>query len=59
VKLSIAAGFDGICFHSAFGYLMDQFLRSGSNQRTDQYGGNHINRSRLQLELMDIALKHY
>jgi len=49
VKLAVKAGFDGIVLHGAFGYLIDEFLRSGSNQRTDKYGGSHINRCRLPL----------
>lgn len=53
---SIAAGFDGIEFHGANGYLLDQFLRSGTNHRTDEYGGNIPNRCRLLLELVDLAL---
>lgn len=46
------AGFDGIEIHGANGYLLDQFLRSGSNQRTDAYGGSIENRARLLLEVM-------
>lgn len=49
---AIAAGFDGVEVHSANGYLLDQFLRSGSNQRTDAYGGSIENRARLLLEVM-------
>ena len=44
------AGFDGVELHGANGYLIDQFLQDGSNQRTDQYGGSFQNRSRLLLE---------
>ncbi len=44
------AGFDGVEIHGANGYLLDQFLKSGSNQRTDDYGGNIKNRARLLLE---------
>jgi len=44
------AGFDGVEVHGANGYLLDQFLRSGSNQRTDDYGGRIENRARLLLE---------
>jgi N-ethylmaleimide reductase len=46
-----AAGFDGVEIHGANGYLLDQFLRSGSNKRTDQYGGSLENRARLPLEV--------
>lgn len=49
---AIAAGFDGVEVHGANGYLLDQFLRSGSNQRTDAYGGPIENRARLLLEVM-------
>lgn len=48
-----AAGFDGIEVHAANGYLVDQFLRDGSNQRTDQYGGNIENRMRFLNEILD------
>ena len=46
------AGFDGVEVHGANGYLFDQFLKSGSNQRTDDYGGSIENRARLLLETM-------
>lgn len=46
-------GFDGVEVHGGNGYLIDQFLRSGSNQRTDAYGGAKENRARLLLEVMD------
>ena len=49
---AIAAGFDGVEVHGANGYLLDQFLRSDSNQRTDAYGGSIENRARLLLEVM-------
>jgi N-ethylmaleimide reductase len=49
---AIAAGFDGVEVHGANGYLLDQFLRSGSNTRTDAYGGSIENRARLLLEVM-------
>ena len=39
--------------HGANGYLLDQFLQDGSNQRTDQYGGSIENRARLLLEVID------
>jgi N-ethylmaleimide reductase len=45
------AGFDGVEIHGANGYLLDQFLRDGSNVRTDNYGGNLRNRARLPLEV--------
>lgn len=48
---AIAAGFDGVEIHAANGYLLDQFLRSGSNQRRDAYGGSIENRARLLLEV--------
>ncbi|MDP2366913.1 alkene reductase [Rhodoferax sp.] len=49
---AIAAGFDGVEVHGANGYLLDQFLRSGSNLRTDAYGGSIENRARLLIEVM-------
>ncbi len=52
-KNAQAAGFDGVELHSANGYLLDQFLHNGSNQRTDQYGGSIENRCRLTLEVLD------
>ena len=48
---AIAAGFDGVEIHGANGYLLDQFLKDGSNQRTDAYGGSIENRARLLLEV--------
>lgn len=45
------AGFDGVELHGANGYLLDQFLRDGSNHRTDDYGGSIENRARLMLEV--------
>jgi N-ethylmaleimide reductase len=46
-----AAGFDGVELHGANGYLIDQFLRDGTNQRTDQYGGSVENRARFLIEV--------
>jgi 2,4-dienoyl-CoA reductase-like NADH-dependent reductase (Old Yellow Enzyme family) len=51
-----AAGFDGVELHGANGYLLDQFLQDGSNQRTDEYGGPIENRARLMLECADAAI---
>ena len=50
-KRSIEAGFDLVEIHAANGYLIDQFLRDGSNTRTDQYGGSVENRIRFLLEV--------
>lgn len=50
-KCAIAAGFDGVEIHAANGYLLDQFLRDGTNKRTDAYGGSFENRARLLLEV--------
>jgi 2,4-dienoyl-CoA reductase-like NADH-dependent reductase (Old Yellow Enzyme family) len=51
-----AAGFDGVEVHGANGYLLDQFLQSSTNQRTDQYGGSVENRARLLLEVTDAVI---
>jgi 2,4-dienoyl-CoA reductase-like NADH-dependent reductase (Old Yellow Enzyme family) len=50
------AGFDGVELHGANGYLLDQFLQSSTNQRTDDYGGSLENRARLMLEASDAAI---
>jgi len=47
------AGFDGVEIHAANGYLLDQFLRDGSNQRDDHYGGPIDNRCRFMLEVTE------
>ena len=47
------AGFDGVEVHGANGYLLDQFLRDGTNHRTDEYGGSAQNRARLLLEVTE------
>jgi len=49
--MAIKAGFNGVEIHSANGYLLDQFLRDGSNKRNDAYGGSIDNRIRLLLEV--------
>ena len=51
------AGFDGVEVHGANGYLLDEFLRDGSNQRTGAYGGSIANRARLLLEVVDAAVE--
>ena len=52
-----AAGFDGVEIHAANGYLIDQFLRSKSNVRTDTYGGSAANRVRFLGEVVEAVLK--
>lgn len=51
------AGFDGVEIHAGNGYLLDQFLRSSTNQRSDGYGGSKEKRARLLLEVMDAVCK--
>jgi N-ethylmaleimide reductase len=50
---ALEAGFDGVEVHSAYGYLLDQFLQDGTNQRTDNYGGSFENRTRLLLQVVE------
>lgn len=52
-RRALEAGFDGVELHGASGYLPEQFLSSGSNQRQDQYGGSVENRARFVLQLLD------
>lgn len=52
-RRAIEAGFDGVELHAASGYLPEQFLSSGSNQRTDLYGGSVENRARFILDVLD------
>jgi N-ethylmaleimide reductase len=49
---ALSAGFDGVEVHGANGYLLDQFLKTGANQRSDDYGGSIPNRARFLLEVM-------
>ena len=51
-----AAGFDGVQLHSANGYLVDQFLRAGTNLRTDEYGGSPENRTRFMREVLEAII---
>lgn len=50
-QYALDAGFDGVEIHAANGYLIDQFLRDGTNRRTDAYGGSLENRTRLLMEV--------
>lgn len=52
-RAGIEAGFDGVEIHAANGYLIDQFLRSNSNQRNDEYGGSIKNRARFLFEVVE------
>lgn len=52
-ELSITAGFDGVELHAATGYLPNQFQVTGSNQRTDAYGGSLERRTRFTLEVIE------
>ncbi len=54
---ALSAGFDGVEVHAANGYLLDQFLRDGSNRRDDAYGGPVANRARLLLEVTEAVAK--
>ena len=56
-KNAMAAGFDGIELHGANGYLLEQFIRPNSNQRTDGYGGPIENRARFVLEVADAVIE--
>ena len=51
-KNAMAAGFDGVEVHGANGYLIDQFLRDGCNQRSDAYGGSVENRARFLFDVL-------
>lgn len=54
---ALAAGFDGVELHCANGYLIEQFLQDGINDRTDKYGGSVENRARLLFEALDAILE--
>jgi 2,4-dienoyl-CoA reductase-like NADH-dependent reductase (Old Yellow Enzyme family) len=57
IKRAIDVGFDLIEIHNAHGYLLHSFLSPASNQRTDKYGGSFENRTRLTLEVVELARK--
>jgi N-ethylmaleimide reductase len=56
-KNALAAGFDGVEIHGANGYLIEQFLQSHTNLRTDQYGGSIENRTRFLMEVTKAAVE--
>jgi N-ethylmaleimide reductase len=56
-KSAIEIGFDGVQLHNANGYLLDQFTRSYTNRRTDNYGGSVENRLRFPLEVVDACIE--
>ncbi|SNB73648.1 MULTISPECIES: alkene reductase [unclassified Agrobacterium] len=56
-RAALEAGFDGVEIHAANGYLIEQFLKSSTNQRTDEYGGSIENRTRFLLEVVDAVAK--
>jgi len=56
-KNALEAGVDGIEIHAANGYLLDQFLNSGTNRRADAYGGSVENRARLLLEVVEAVIR--
>ncbi len=58
-RLARQAGFDGVEIHAANGYLVEQFLSSGSNQRTDAYGGSLDNRMRFLDEVTEAVLAEW
>jgi N-ethylmaleimide reductase len=53
---AMEAGFDGVEVHAANGYLLDQFLRDGSNHRNDEYGGSLANRCRFLMEVLEAVI---
>jgi N-ethylmaleimide reductase len=58
-RCAVEAGFDGVEIHSANGYLLDQFLRDGTNRREDQYGGPLENRTRLLMEVLSAVCESW
>jgi len=56
-KRAIEAGFNGVEIHGGNGYLIDQFLRTNSNKRTDNYGGSRENRIRFLIQVVDAVIK--
>lgn len=58
-KMAKQAGFDGVEIHAANGYIIDQFLRDGSNHRSDEYGGSKENRLRFLNQIIDAVLAEW
>ena len=58
-RMAKKAGFDGVEVHGANGYLLDQFLKTGSNSREDAYGGSVENRARLLLEVLEAVVAEW
>lgn len=56
-RRALEAGFDGVELHGATGYLPEQFLSSGTNQRDDRYGGSVANRARFVLEVLEAMVE--
>ncbi|KAL6222044.1 hypothetical protein ACLB2K_005436 [Fragaria x ananassa] len=54
---AIRAGFDGVEIHSAHGYLIDQFLKDGINDRTDEYGGSLANRCKFLIQIVEAVVE--
>ncbi len=55
-RRALRAGFDGVEIHGANGYLLDQFIRDGANQRNDEYGGSIENRMRFPLRVIEAVV---
>jgi len=53
---AIEAGFDGVEIHGAHGYLLEQFMKDGTNDRDDEYGGSLENRCRFAVEVIDAVV---